>query len=63
MDFIEKIRQLRDNALADVRSFLSLYEGALLSQQYLAADGYRQQHALAEGQLRAYDSILALVAP
>ena len=62
MDLVSKLKQMRGLALADVRSFLLLYEEALLSEHYLAADGYREQHKMAEGRLHALDAVLALVA-
>ena len=61
-EYVSKLKQMRGLALADVRSFLLLYEEALLSEHYLAADGYREQHKMAEGRLHALDAVLALVA-
>ena len=63
MDLITKLKEMRALALDDARSFLHLYEEALLSDRFLAADGYREQHKLAEGRIFAFDAILALVAP
>lgn len=63
MDLIEKLNKMRILALADARSFLFLYEQALLSEHYIAADGYFREHQMAEGRLHALDAVLALVAP
>ncbi len=61
IDLLSPIQAMRGKALDDARAYYSKYEEALLEEKYLAADGYLKQHQLAEGRVRAYDSVITLL--